>query len=106
MYIASKAERTGNNAHAGVISGAIGGDEQGQARKKARVEGTGASGTKTKSPLRVDVNALRLPSPRDARQGGGALRRSPIAFDRAISGDGSIHETGDAAANRKSTNDT
>ena len=79
MFIASRGEGTANNAHAGIRS-AIGGDEQGQSRKKARVEGRGDSGTKNESPLRVDVNALRLPSPRDARQGGGALRRSPIAF--------------------------
>lgn len=69
-----------------------GGAEKGQSRKKARSEGSGVSGTNAGvASLRVDVNALRLPSPR--RDSG--LRRSPIAFD-LISGDGSSDETGDA----------
>jgi hypothetical protein len=100
MFIASRGKSIANNG----IRSAAGGSEQGQARKKARVEGTGASGTKIESSLRVDVNALRLPSSWDTRHGECAIVRSPIAFENTIGGDGSMDGTGDAAANSKSAN--
>lgn len=88
MLVASRGEK-GAGANDGRVRSGSSGAEQGQARKKARRDesmGPGAIGTKTDPLLRVNVNASRLPSPRQDQ-----------SFRRSLSGDDeSIDETSDA----------